>query len=236
MTEKDILDNFKNTLHLLITKKFLLIFLFSLVLSFFLTFYFALSIVDNILEWLLSFFSIELDQESILNYLYNIARFILSWLIFSFLALPFSNILCGLIGDYIFDILPNRNQVTLKKSKNSFLKSMIFSIKAATINLLINLLILPFYFILPGVNYAMFVAVNGFLLGRELSGCFVVQFDNINLNSFYNKISNSLFVSGALFTLLITIPIVRYAIPFFAIVFYANFVLQFFQQEKHTEK
>ena len=150
--------------------------------------------------------------------------------------LKISNILCSLIADYIFDILPNRNQVTLKKSKNSFLKSMIFSIKAVIINLLVNLLILPFYFILPGANYAIFLAVNGFLLGRALSGCFVVQFDNINLNSFYNKISNSLFVSGALFTLLITIPVVRYAIPFFAIVFYANLVLQFIQQEEETRK
>lgn len=236
MTEKNILDNFKYTFYLVLTKKFLLMFAFSLFLSFFVTFYFALSLVDTILDWLLSFFSIELDKESILNYFYNIARFILSWLIFSFLALPFSNILCGLIGDYIFDSLPNRNQITLRKSKNSFFKSMIFSIKAAIINLLINLLILPFYFILPGINYAMFVAINGFLLGRELSGCFVVQFDNIDLTSFYNKISNSLFLSGALFTILITIPIVRYAVPFFAIVFYAKLVLDFFQQEKEIGK
>ena len=231
MNEKNMLENFKTTFNLLKTAKFFLIFIISLVFNFFLAFYFAINFIDYLLDQILILFSFELQQGSFIYYLYQITRFILSWLLFSFLIIPISNIFCGLVGDYVFDLLPNRSSIKIPKEKNSFLKSIIFSFKAAAINLLINIAILPLYFFLPGINYVAFIAVNGYLLGRELSGCFVVQFKGINLNSFYNQQANVLFISGALFAILITIPLIRYLVPFFAILFYANLTLEYFKKD-----
>lgn len=233
MTEQNMLNNFKSTFNLLKEGKFLIIFLISLVFNCLLTFYFAISLVDYFLDLILSFFSFELEHGNFIYYLYQLTKFILSWLIFSFLIIPFSNIFCGLVGDYVFDLLPDRSKISIQKVKNSFLKSMIFSLKATATNLLINIAILPFYFFLPGINYVAFIAVNGYLLSRELSGCFMVQFKGVNLYTFYNQEGNILFTSGALFAVLITIPLIRYLVPFFAILFYANLSLEYIKQNQN---
>lgn len=226
MKSKTLEELFQSSLSLLGKKFFLIIFALSLLVNFFFVFYIALHVSEFILDFIIDYFSLNFDSNAFFNYVLIVFRFLLSWILFSYIVIPFSNLMCGLISDFIFDKLPNRKNLSTPRFKNSFLLSILFSLRSVLFSILANIAALPIYLFVPGGNFVLFLLLNGYLFSRELSGCFIIQYKtNEDLKLFYNQESAILLSSGVIFIFLISLPLVRYVIPFIAILFYANLSL-----------
>jgi uncharacterized protein involved in cysteine biosynthesis len=81
----------------------------------------------------------------------------------------------------------------------------------------VNLLVLPLYFV-PGVNLAVFLAANGFLLAAEYVGQGLARrADPAALRSLWRAHRNEAWFAGALFAGLSLVPFVNLAVPVVAV-------------------
>lgn len=90
-------------------------------------------------------------------------------------------------------------------------------VRFSLIAVLLNILVLPFY-LLPGINLFLFYWLNGYLLGRE----FFVMVARRHLpvkdaEALRKRYSRTILVSGILFVLLATIPVINLFAPFWII-------------------
>jgi CysZ protein len=96
------------------------------------------------------------------------------------------------------------------------------SLRLAGITVVLNLLVLPFYFF-PAVNLIVFYSLNGYLLGREYFEVIALRhmpFDTARMLRRRNR--GSAFIAGVIITFLFTIPVVSWFMPAFATAFMAH--------------
>jgi len=169
-----------------------------------------------------------LINSIIFKILIFILQFFASWVFFSFILIPIGNLVSGYYADEIFDILnkKNKNKYKFRRKQNAFSLALTFSIQTALRTFFINLLLIPFYFILPVVNILLFILVNGYFVGREFSGNFLVQFhDREYLKKYFLYNNKEIYALGCVITFLYTLPLVNLFVPFIANVIFANLVL-----------
>ncbi len=169
-----------------------------------------------------------LINSIIFKILIIILQFFASWVFFSFILIPIGNIVSGYYADHIFDILnkKNRNKYKFKRKQNAFSLTLIFSIQTALRTFLVNLLLIPLYFIFPVVNIFLFILVNGYFVGREFSGNFLIQFhDQEYLKKYFLYNNKEIYTLGCVITFLYTLPLVNLFAPFIANVGFANLIL-----------
>jgi uncharacterized protein involved in cysteine biosynthesis len=81
----------------------------------------------------------------------------------------------------------------------------------------INLLVLPLYFV-PGINLAVFLAANGFLLAAEYVGQGLARrADPAALRTLWRAHRGEAWMAGALFAGLSLVPFVNLAVPVVAV-------------------
>ena len=93
--------------------------------------------------------------------------------------------------------------------------------------LLLNLLAVPLYLLLPGVNLVVFYGVNAYLLGRE-------YFELVGLRRLEPRVARRLrrshqmrfFVAGLLITGLLTVPLLNLVAPLIAVAFMVHLVVE----------
>ena len=107
------------------------------------------------------------------------------------------------------------------------------AIKLAVITVLVNLVVLPLYFI-PFVNLFIFFMVNGYLLGREYFELVAVRRlapeDVVSLRKSYRS---RLFWAGVLIAFLFTIPLVNLITPIVATAFMVH-VFELLRQNRRA--
>jgi CysZ protein len=85
--------------------------------------------------------------------------------------------------------------------------------------LLLNLLILPLY-LLPGPNIAIFLALNGYLLGREYFELVAQRRASVpEVKRLWRGARGGLFVSGVLIAAMLTVPLFNLVAPVVATAF-----------------
>lgn len=84
----------------------------------------------------------------------------------------------------------------------------------------LNLLALPVYLLVPGINLVLFLALNGYLFGR---GYFEVvalrRLDAAAARALRNRFASRIFIGGVVVAALFTLPLVNLVAPVIATVF-----------------
>ena len=163
-------NNFQSSLSLslkqLINKKMLKIFF----LHFFLTYTIAGIIVyfcseyfinyfNEVISNIFNFFSSNNSPENLIFSIARVISYLISWFIFIYILIPISSITGLIFEDVIFKkIMELRNMdFKFKKIKISIIYMFIFVLKNFLTYLLLNLIAIPFYLTLPGLNILIFI-------------------------------------------------------------------------------
>lgn len=103
--------------------------------------------------------------------------------------------------------------------EQSFREIVVTGIKFALVSILLNVLVLPLYFI-PVLNVIALYSINGYLVGREYFEIVALRKINADKTSFIRKKSNtSITISGALIAFFMTIPLFNLFAPVIGIAF-----------------
>ena len=86
--------------------------------------------------------------------------------------------------------------------------------KLLAVTVLLNLLALPLYLLLPGLNLAIFYALNGYLLGREYFEAVALRrFDQRAADRLRKRYQGRVWLTGAGIAFLFSIPILNLLAP-----------------------
>lgn len=152
----------------------------------------------------------------IFTYLVGIIQFFTSWILISLILVPVGTIISGLFAENIFFSINNIHNYKWKYhlKKNAFVLSIKYSLLCGVRSMLINILILPLYLILPFANILIFIIINAFLVGRDFSGNFLIQFfDNQVQKKIFILNQNKMYFIGLFIVFLYTIPILNLIAP-----------------------
>jgi CysZ protein len=93
-------------------------------------------------------------------------------------------------------------------------------VRLALLGIAINLLALPLYLLLPGLNIVLFYGLNGWLLGREYFEMVALRrLDERELRAAWRAHWPRLLVGGVVIAVLLTVPLVNLAAPLIAAIF-----------------
>jgi uncharacterized protein involved in cysteine biosynthesis len=93
-------------------------------------------------------------------------------------------------------------------------------IRLALITIVLNLLALPFYFLLPGANLAIFLALNGYLLGREYFELVAQRrLPATEARRLQRQLRFRIWAAGAIIAMTLTIPVFNLVAPVAATAF-----------------
>jgi uncharacterized protein involved in cysteine biosynthesis len=133
-------------------------------------------------------------------------------------------IIASLFLDQVADAVETRHFPNLPPARPQNISEVVIqSVRFTTVMVVLNIAALPIYavlFFLPPLNIAFFYLLNGYLIGRE-------YFELVALRRLAPKTARklrknsrgSLLISGAILTLLMTIPIVNLIAPVFGAAF-----------------
>jgi CysZ protein len=176
----------------------------------------ALVLAVTALSWALG--RAELFATGWLNGLIQIVgtlgAVVVGWLMLPALVLAVS----GLFLDQVVGAVERRWYPDLPASMPvPLLTDLRSSLGIALVALLLNLLALPLYLLLPGVNLLLYYALNGYLLGRQyfemVSLRHLSRDESLRLRA---ALSVKLFWAGVAFAFLSSIPFVNLVLPVIA--------------------
>jgi CysZ protein len=93
-------------------------------------------------------------------------------------------------------------------------------LRLTALTLLLNLLALPVYLLLPGINLFLFLALNGYLLGREYFEVVALRrLDAAATRAARNRFGLRVFLGGVMIAGLFAVPLVNLVAPVIATAF-----------------
>ena len=93
-------------------------------------------------------------------------------------------------------------------------------LRLTALTLLLNLLALPAYLLLPGINLFLFLALNGYLLGREYFEVVALRrLDAAATRAARNRFGLRVFLGGVVIAALFALPLVNLVAPVIATAF-----------------
>lgn len=127
----------------------------------------------------------------------------------------------GLFADRVADAVMARHYPDAPAPRHVPLGEVVGDgLRFAAITIGLNIVALPLYFVLPGLNLLIFYGLNGYLLGREYAEMVGQRtMDRMSLRAFREANRGSLFVGGVLIAALSTIPVVNLTTPVVATAF-----------------
>jgi CysZ protein len=144
------------------------------------------------------------------------ASLVLAWILFP----AISAVAAGLLAEPIARAVERRHYPTAPPSRSSgVLETVGQTIRLVLLGLLINTLalalVLPIYLFVPGVNLAVFVALNGYLIGREYFETAAIRhFPAAETRRRRRRNRAMLWLAGAGLAVLLTIPLVNLLVPY----------------------
>ena len=140
-------------------------------------------------------------------------------------------VIVSLFLDQVADAVETRHFPNLPPARPQRISEVVIQgVRFATVMVVLNIAALPIYavlFFLPPLNIAFFYILNGYLIGRE-------YFELVALRRLAPKPARklrknsrgSLLISGAMLTLLMTIPIVNLIAPIFGAAYMTHLFLR----------
>lgn len=146
----------------------------------------------------------------------------LATMVLAFLFFPgMVQVISGLFADRVAEAVEARHYPALGPARHQTVGEILAdSLQFAAVSISLNLLALPFYLLLPGLNLLLFYGLNGYLLGREYAQMIAVRrFDRAGVKAFRKQNQGALFMAGVAIAVLTTIPVVNLATPVVATAF-----------------
>lgn len=127
----------------------------------------------------------------------------------------------GLFADRIAEAVEARHYPSLGPARSQPLTEVVGeALRFAAVSVGLNLLVLPVYLLLPGLNLALFYALNGYLLGREYAEMVAARrMDRTGIRAFRQRNQGAVFLGGVAIAVLATVPLVNLATPVLATAF-----------------
>jgi uncharacterized protein involved in cysteine biosynthesis len=147
----------------------------------------------------------------------SVAALAVAWLMFPTMTI----LILGLFLERIIASIEARHYPDLPPPRAIGIHQSIASaIRLALLALVLNLLALPLYLFLPVANVALFLAINGYLVGREYFEAVAYRrIERGGVKAIWRRYRARLVVAGAIIALLLSIPIVNLAAPLIGVAF-----------------
>lgn len=128
-----------------------------------------------------------------------------------------STVAAGLFLDKVADVVEGKYYPKLSPVQEMPLSSVIWmAVKLLTLTLVLNILVLPLYFI-PLINLIVFYVLNGYLIGREYYEMVAQRHLPVGeIRSFRKTKMGGYLIFGAVVTFLLTIPFLNLLMPIIA--------------------
>ncbi|MFO1037002.1 MAG: EI24 domain-containing protein [Geminicoccaceae bacterium] len=173
-----------------------------------LTFILLLGVVQGLLYWLGE------TPYHWLNWIIGLAgaagTAVVAWLLFPAVLTS----VVGLFLDRVVDATEDNNFPTLPAAKSpSMTASIVSSVRLALTAIVLNLLVIPAYFV-PVLNVAVFVLLNGYLLGREYFELVAMRrLSSADVSAAKSRWRTPILIVGGLVALLSLVPVVNLVAP-----------------------
>ena len=116
--------------------------------------------------------------------------------------------------------------------RQPILETLGMMLRLTALTLLLNLLALPVYLLLPGINLFLFLALNGYLLGREYFEVVALRrLDAAATRAARNRFGLRVFLGGVVIAALFALPLVNLVAPVIA----TAFMLHVFEALRRVE-
>lgn len=164
-------------------------------------------------------------------------KFFALWFLISIIMMPINNFITSFFIEIIFFNINKLNNYKWKfiLKKNSFFLCLSSSCFFLLKSICLNIILLPFYFILPIANIFIFVLVNSYLNGKEMCKCILIQFFDLNdlkLINFYKMNKNKIYFIGCINTTMQMIPILNFFFTSFSTIMVSHLILDYFNIKK----
>jgi CysZ protein len=104
---------------------------------------------------------------------------------------------------------------------------VVITVRLMAITLLLNLLALPVYILMPGVNFFVFLGLNGYLFGREYFEVVALRrLDPIAARVARRRVAGRVFIAGVVIAGLFAIPLVNLVAAVIATAFMVHLLAQ----------
>jgi CysZ protein len=111
--------------------------------------------------------------------------------------------------------------------RSSIAETVMTTVRLMSITLLLNLLALPVYIMAPGVNFFVFLSINGYLFGREYFEVVALRrLDSIAARTARRRVAGRVFVAGVVIAGLFAIPLVNLIAAVIATAFMVHLAAQ----------
>ncbi|HZH25769.1 MAG TPA: EI24 domain-containing protein [Azospirillaceae bacterium] len=155
--------------------------------------------------------------ETVADVAGGVATLALTWFLFPVALMGIS----GLFLEEVADSVERRRYPALPPPAGSSLReSVAGAVRLVLLAGLLNLLALPIYLLMPGLNLLVFYFLNGYLLGREYLEVVALRRLPAGVVSelrYANRLK--LFLAGAMIAFLLTVPVVNLFAPVIATAF-----------------
>lgn len=127
----------------------------------------------------------------------------------------------NLFADQVAELVERRHYPGLPPARPVPLAEATWAgIRLALITIVLNLLALPLYFLLPGANLAIFLALNGYLLGREYFELVAQRrLPASEARQLQRQLRFRVWLAGAIIAMTLTIPVFNLVAPVAATAF-----------------
>ena len=206
---------------------FFLTFTIAGVIVFFFNEYFLYH-VEKIVSDIFNFFSSSDSNENIISYIARTISYIISWFIFIYILIPTSTITGLIFEETIFNKIIELRKInfTYKKIQISIIYICTFAFKNFLVYLILNLIAIPFYLSLPGINIFIFLVLNGYILGvQTYKGIILSYFDQPKVRKLIAQNKFDIFILGAFLTFIYLIPLINFFAPLFTILIFLNYFI-----------
>ena len=151
------------------------------------------------------------------------ATLFVAWLIFPSMAI----LILGFFLDAVIASVEARHYPALPAPRAIGIgASLAGAIRLALLALLLNVLALPLYLFFPVVNIALFLAINGYLVGREYFEAVAARrLERPAVRAMWRRYRIRLVIAGAIVAFMLSVPVLNLAAPLIG----AAFMLHLFE-------
>jgi len=111
-------------------------------------------------------------------------------------------------------------------------ETALMTLRLMSLTVLVNLLALPVYLLLPGINFFVFLGLNGYLFGREYFEVVALRrLDRTATRAARHRFAGRIYLGGVVIAGLFTVPLVNLVAPVIA----SAFMVHLFEDLRRLE-
>ena len=135
----------------------------------------------------------------------------LSWLLFPAVV----TLVMGFFLDRVAGAVEARNYPGRAAARRASLaETTVTTLRLMALAILLNLLALPVYVLVPGINFFVFVGLNGYLFGREYFEVVALRrLDPVTARAVRRRFAGRVFLGGVAIAGLFAVPVVNLVAP-----------------------